>query len=167
MPERRRSGTAKINTLTSAIADVASVEKRLTPLAHPRLTCRRQSMSEAYCGGSACGAIRHESSPVHALGAAGWLSLAAAPTFAIMALLTGLGGGPPDMLCSAAHEASPLSGMLPMYLLMSAFHSTPWLKLISSRRGTTLLSRPWAKLGKNLSKTSAPSPAGRTLGEKT
>ena len=91
-------------------------------------------MSEAYSGGSASGAIRHESSQVHALGAAGWLSLAAAPTFAIMALLTGLGGGPPDMLCSAAHEASPLSGMVPMYLLMSAFHSAPWLKLISRRR---------------------------------
>jgi hypothetical protein len=96
--------------------------------------------------------------------AAGWLSLAPAPTFAIMALL---GGGPPDMFCSAAHEASPLGGMVPMYLLMSAFHSAPWLKLISSRRGTTLLSRPWAKLGRNLSKTSAPSPAGRMLGEKT
>jgi hypothetical protein len=125
-------------------------------------------MSEAYSGGSASGAIRHESSQVHALGAAGWLSLAAAPTFAIMALLTSvLGGGPPDMFCSAAHEASPLSGMVPMYLLMSAFHSVPWLKLISSRRTTILLSRPWAKLGRNLSKTSAPSPAGRMPGEKT
>jgi hypothetical protein len=31
MPERRRSGTAKIRTLTSAIADVAPVAKRLTP----------------------------------------------------------------------------------------------------------------------------------------
>ena len=58
----------------------------------------------------------------------------ATPTFAIMALLTGLGGSPPDMLCSAAQDASPLSGMVPMYLLMSAFHSAPWLKLISSRR---------------------------------
>jgi hypothetical protein len=70
-----------------------------------------------------------------AFGAADWLCLAAAPTFAIMALLTGvLGGGPPDMLCSAAQAASPLSGMVPMYLLMSAFHSTPWLKLVSNRR---------------------------------
>ena len=61
-------------------------------------------------------------------------ALAATPTFAIMALLTGvLGGGPTDMLCSAGH-ASPLSGMVPMYVLMSAFHSAPWLKLISSRR---------------------------------
>jgi hypothetical protein len=24
--------------------------------------------------------------------------------------------------------------MVPMYLLMSAFHSAPWLKLVSSRR---------------------------------
>ena len=91
-------------------------------------------MSEVYCGGSASGAIRHDSGLAAALGATDWLCLAAAPTFAIMALLTGLGGGPPDMLCSAAPDASPLSGMLPMYLLMSAFHSTPWLKLISGRR---------------------------------
>jgi hypothetical protein len=70
-----------------------------------------------------------------ALAAADWLCLAAAPTFAIMALLTGVvGGGPQDMLCSATQEASPLGGMVPMYLLMSAFHSAPWLKLISSRR---------------------------------
>jgi hypothetical protein len=63
------------------------------------------------------------------------LSLAAAPTFAIMALLTGvLGGGQPDILCAAADQTSPLSGMIPMYLLMSAFHSQPWLRLISSRR---------------------------------
>jgi hypothetical protein len=60
--------------------------------------------------------------------AADWLALAASPTFAIMALLTsGLGGGPAEMLCSAA---SPLSGMVAMYLLMSAFHAAPWLKLI-------------------------------------
>jgi hypothetical protein len=90
-------------------------------------------MSEAYCGGSASGAIRQESGHAPALGAAGWLSLAAAPTFAIMALLTGVGGGPPDMLCSAAPDVSPLSGMVLMYLLMSAFHSAPWLKLISGR----------------------------------
>jgi len=70
-----------------------------------------------------------------ALGAADWLSLAAAPTFAIMAVLTGVVGGRlPDMLCSAAQDASPLSGMVPMYLVMSAFHSAPWLKLIAGRR---------------------------------
>jgi hypothetical protein len=72
-----------------------------------------------------------------ARGAADWICLAAAPTFAIMALLTAvLGGGSQDMLCAAAQDASPLSGMVPMYMLMSAFHSAPWLKLISNcRRG--------------------------------
>jgi hypothetical protein len=125
-------------------------------------------MSEAYSGGSASGAIRQESGHAPALGAADWLGLAAAPTFAIMALLTSvLGGGPPDMLCAAAHEASPLSGMVPMYLLMSGFHTPPWLKLISSRQSTILLSRAWAKLRRNLSKASARSPVGRMLGEKS
>ena len=48
-----------------------------------------------------------------ATGPADFLSLAAAPTFAIMALLTCvLGGGSPDALCSMA-GASPLSGMVP------------------------------------------------------
>jgi hypothetical protein len=74
-----------------------------------------------------------------ALGAADWLCLAAAPTFAMAALLTAVfGGGSPDILCSAAQDGSPLSGMVPMYLLMSAFHSAPWLKLISNRRSRAL-----------------------------
>jgi len=68
-----------------------------------------------------------------ALGAAGWLSLAAAPAFAVMALLTYLSGEGADMMSSAAQGMSPLSGMVPMYLLMSAFHSAPWLKLICGR----------------------------------
>ena len=64
-------------------------------------------------------------------GAAAWLSIAAAPTFAAMALLTQVPGG--DTLCSSLHDASPLNGMPLMYLLMSAFHSAPWLKLIARR----------------------------------
>jgi hypothetical protein len=61
-----------------------------------------------------------------------WLSLAAAPTFAMMALFTRMHGGTmPDMLCSAAQDASPLTGMVPMYLLMGAFHLAPWLRLLS------------------------------------
>ena len=65
-------------------------------------------------------------------GTADWLSLAAAPTFAIMALLAEIfGGGAMDALCSAAHGGSLLGGMVPMYLLMSAFHAGPWLRLIS------------------------------------
>ena len=91
-------------------------------------------MSEAHTGSRGSGAVDRENGNAAATGAADWLHLAAAPTFAIMALLTGvLGGGSPDALCSIV-SASPLSGMVPMYLLMSAFHSAPWLKLISSRR---------------------------------
>jgi len=80
-------------------------------------------------------ATKHETGGHRAaLGAADGLSLAAAPTFAIMALLASvLGGSPADMLCSAAH-ASPLGGMVPMYLLMSAFHLAPWLKLVAGPR---------------------------------
>ncbi|AWM09198.1 hypothetical protein [Bradyrhizobium symbiodeficiens] len=62
-----------------------------------------------------------------------WLALAATPTFAIMAVLTAMiGNGPTDMLC-AAGQGSMLGGMVPMYLLMSAFHSAAWLRLISER----------------------------------
>jgi hypothetical protein len=81
-------------------------------------------------GAGASGAIRHENGNAVSLGAADWLCLAAAPTFAIMALLTGgLGGGQMAMICSSAPDASPLSGMAAMYLLMSAFHLAPWLRL--------------------------------------
>ncbi len=92
-------------------------------------------MSQA-CHSNSTGAVScdHEGAAV-ARSIVRWLSLAAAPTFAIMALLTAVvGGGPLDALCSAA-TASPVGGMVPMYLLMSAFHSAPWLKLIASRRG--------------------------------
>jgi|EndMetStandDraft_8_1072994.scaffolds.fasta_scaffold189005_3 hypothetical protein len=70
-----------------------------------------------------------------ARGAADWLGLAAAPTFAAMALLTAvLGSGPQDVLCSAMPDVSLLTGMAWMYMLMSAIHSAPWLRLISNRR---------------------------------
>ena len=93
-------------------------------------------MSQA-CHSNATGAVSYDDDGAAvARRIVRWLSLSAAPTFAIMALLTGvLDGGPPDVLCSAAHDASPLSGMVPMYLLMSAFHSAPWLKLIARRAG--------------------------------
>jgi hypothetical protein len=62
------------------------------------------------------------------------LSLAATPTFAVMALLAAVHGEVmPDMMCSATREGSLLTGMVPMYLLMSAFHLAPWLKLFARR----------------------------------
>ena len=77
---------------------------------------------------------RNEGGRVAAFGAADWLGLAAAPTFAMMALLSGvLDAGAPDMLCSAAQQAFPLNGMVLMYGLMSAFHLAPWLRLIARR----------------------------------
>jgi hypothetical protein len=68
-----------------------------------------------------------------ARGAASWLALAAAPTFAVMALLSAVFTGEPDTLCAALHGSFPLSGMVPMYVLMSAFHVGPWLKVMSGR----------------------------------
>jgi hypothetical protein len=90
-------------------------------------------MTGAYLANSTGAASGDAEGAAAALGIAKWLSLAATPTFAIMALMTAvLGGGPMDMLCPAGH-GSPLTGMVPMYMLMSAFHSAAWLKLISRR----------------------------------
>jgi hypothetical protein len=63
--------------------------------------------------------------------AADWLGLAAAPAFAMMALMTGALGGGAEPLCSA--HGSLMSGMVPMYLLMTAFHAGPWLRMITGR----------------------------------
>jgi hypothetical protein len=64
--------------------------------------------------------------------AADWLGLAAAPAFATMALTTAVLGSGAEPLCSA--RGSLMSGMLPMYLLMSAFHVGPWLRRIAGSR---------------------------------
>jgi hypothetical protein len=63
------------------------------------------------------------------------LAFAASPTFGLMALLAIVlpNGNPAEMLCSAG-RLLPLDGMAVMYLLMSAFHLAPWLKLISRHR---------------------------------
>ncbi|CCV08197.1 conserved hypothetical protein [Mesorhizobium metallidurans STM 2683] len=70
-------------------------------------------------------------------GIADWLCLAAAPTFALMALLTILSDDA-AMLCMGANASPltglPLTGMPAMYLLMSAFHLAPWLRVISGRQ---------------------------------
>ena len=92
-------------------------------------------MGEICSTGSDASAIHPENRNAATRGAAEWLCLAAAPPFAVMALVTAaVGGGAPDLLCTSAHGFSSLGGMVPMYLLMSAFHSVPWLKLISGRR---------------------------------
>jgi hypothetical protein len=62
------------------------------------------------------------------------LSLAAAPAFGILALLSAtLNGGMPDAMCAPADHSSLLSGMTPMYAVMSALHLGPWLGLIVKR----------------------------------
>jgi len=61
------------------------------------------------------------------------LALIASPIFAVMAVLTGISGNSPaEMFCSTVH-VSPLSGMATMYVLMSAFHAAPWIRLIHTR----------------------------------
>lgn len=84
---------------------------------------------------NATGAVRYNDEGAAVIGGIiKWLSLAAAPSFASMALLAAVtNSGPLESLCSAA--ASPVGGMVPMYLLMSAFHLPPWLNLIFGRRG--------------------------------
>jgi hypothetical protein len=67
--------------------------------------------------------------------AADWLGLATAPAFATVALMTAAFGGGIEPLCSASGHGSLISGMIPMYLMMSAVHSAPWLRLIGGRRG--------------------------------
>lgn len=65
---------------------------------------------------------------------AGWLTFAAAPTFAIVALMTAL--RPEGLIVthgSTGHGGSLLGGMVFMYALMSTFHSSHWLNLIGAR----------------------------------
>ncbi len=84
-------------------------------------------MSEISIGGKGGGGAA-------ARAAGDWLSLAAAPTFATMAFATAVFGGGAEPLCSATQHGSLMSGMVPMYLMMGAFHVAPWLRLISGRR---------------------------------
>lgn len=68
-------------------------------------------------------------------GLADGLCLAATPTFAAMALLSATLGDPAtNLICAAAQGASPIGGMVPMYVLMSVFHAAPWLKFFTRRR---------------------------------
>jgi hypothetical protein len=42
--------------------------------------------------------------------------------------------GDMDPLCSVTAKGSLLTGMVPMYLMMSAVHVSPWLRLITGWR---------------------------------
>ncbi|MGJ4953383.1 hypothetical protein [Bradyrhizobium sp. HKCCYLS20291] len=65
------------------------------------------------------------------LGITTGLRFAAAPTFALMAVLNAMArDGRSDMICSAMPAGAPLGSMTVMYLLMSAFHLAPWLRRI-------------------------------------
>ena len=81
------------------------------------------------------------------LGAADWLGLAAAPAFAGMALLSViLGSG--ETICAAGPEgASLLTGMVPMYVLMSAFHAAPWLRVLRGPASDGATGHPDTALG--------------------
>ncbi len=53
------------------------------------------------------------------------LCLAATPCFALMALLSAIGGGT-DPVCSAVRGGWPIGDMTTMYLAMSVFHLPAW-----------------------------------------
>ena len=60
--------------------------------------------------------------------AADRLSLAAAPVFLVMAVVTVVTGGD----AAGVHGPLPVSGMPLMYALMSIFHSAPWIRTDSA-----------------------------------
>jgi len=62
------------------------------------------------------------------------LSLAAAPVFAAMSVLTAFAPEDAATLCAAVRGSWVPGGMAPMYLLMALFHAPPWLRLIGTRR---------------------------------
>jgi hypothetical protein len=58
-----------------------------------------------------------------------------------MTLVTAISDAP-DMICSMGEGASPLGGMVPMYLLMSVFHLVPWFSLVAKRCDQASPGRP-------------------------
>jgi hypothetical protein len=63
---------------------------------------------------------------------ASWLGFAASPSFAAMAWVA-VAHASPVGFCAAGSSGLPVDGMGAMYLLMSLFHLSPWLALISGR----------------------------------
>ena len=76
-----------------------------------------------------------------ASGIAAGLKLAAAPTFAAMALAQAAADGHAmGLMCMSRPGASVLTGMVAMYGLMSLFHLSPWLRLLLPPRGSAIAS---------------------------
>jgi hypothetical protein len=71
-----------------------------------------------------------------ARGAAGWLALAGSTTFALMAWIAA-NNTPTIALCPSGSSILPIGGMIEMYVQMSLFHLSSWLKLASGR--------PWVR----------------------
>jgi hypothetical protein len=65
-------------------------------------------------------------------GLANLLCLAASPSFALMALLSAMGGNA-DPICAASGPGFHAGSMGAMYLMMSAFHLPPWLRKLRQR----------------------------------
>lgn len=74
-------------------------------------------------------------------GLVNWLSYAATPVFAAMALYSIAFHGP-EMICLASPEGTLPSGMISMYILMSIFHATPWLRLVSGQLSRAVTWKP-------------------------
>ncbi|MGB3338390.1 MAG: hypothetical protein WBA73_14545 [Devosia sp.] len=68
---------------------------------------------------------------VRQLDASGWLGLAAAPVLTLMGGITAI-NAPGMTICTSALKLAPINDMALMYLLMSVFHLSPWLKLFSA-----------------------------------
>lgn len=72
----------------------------------------------------------------HPPGVTTLLAFAASPVFGLMAWIAASNGSAMPF-CGALPGSMPISGMTTMYLLMSLFHVSPWLKLASGH--------PWSR----------------------